>query len=151
MIVADEVEVWITEAVLYRLDTPGLAQALDWQDKGDEAGELASSLDEDSAQLEELAEAYGAKQVTLSEWLAARRPIEQRIEQTRRRLSRLSQFSALDGFVGHAGRLRELWEEMPLTRRRAVVAAVLDHAVIGPGVRGRNRFDPDRIEPVWRA
>jgi len=27
----------------------------------------------------------------------------------------------------------------------------LDHVVVGPGRRGYNRFDPARLEPVWRA
>jgi site-specific DNA recombinase len=149
-IVAPDLEAWITEAVLIRLDSPTLAKALTKGDQSNEAAELADELAEDTAQLDELAEAYGSKVITLSEWLAARKPIEARIEHERKRLSRMSATSALDGFVGHADRLRKLWPELPLDRQRAVVAAVMDHAVIGPAVRGRNWFDPERVAPVWR-
>jgi hypothetical protein len=62
----------------------------------------------------------------------------------------MSATSALDGFVGHAERLRKLWPELPLDRQRAIIGAVMDHAVIGPAVRGRNWFDPDRVDPIWR-
>jgi hypothetical protein len=39
---------------------------------------------------------------------------------------------------------------LPLTRQRAIVAAVLAHVVVKPGRRGYNRFDASRFEPVWR-
>jgi hypothetical protein len=34
--------------------------------------------------------------------------------------------------------------------QNVVVAAVLDHVVVGPGRLGYNRFDPSRLSPVWR-
>jgi len=149
-IVAPDLEAWITDAVLIRLDSPALAQVLENGDRTVEAADLAGELAEDIGQLDELAAAYGHKSITLSEWLAARRPIEARIEHSRKQLSRMSGSSVLDGFVGNADRLREQWAELPLTRQQAIVSAVMDHAIIGPAVRGRNWFDPDRVKPVWR-
>jgi hypothetical protein len=150
MMLAEPVEAWITEAVLYRLDSPQLAEALRHGDRSSEADNFERGLEEDLAQLDELGTAYGAKHITMSEWLAARRPIEERIEHSRKRLSRMTATTALDGFVGHSEQLRSIWNDLPLTRRRAVIAAVMDHAVIGAGLRGRNRFDPERIQPAWR-
>jgi DNA invertase Pin-like site-specific DNA recombinase len=149
-IVAPDLEAWITEAVLIRLDSPDLAKKLAKGDRSNEAGALADELAQDTAQLDEVASAYGSKAITLSEWLAARKPIEARIEHERKRLSRMSATSALDGFVGCAGRLKKVWSDLPLNRQRAIVGAVMDHAVIGPAVKGRNWFDPDRVQPVWR-
>jgi len=63
---------------------------------------------------------------------------------------RLAERSVLDGHVGNASGLRERWVDLPLTRQRAIVAAILDHVVVGSGRRGYNRFDPDRLNPVWR-
>jgi hypothetical protein len=40
---------------------------------------------------------------------------------------------------------------MTLTRQQQIVAALLDHVVVGPAVRGRNRFDHSRLAAVWRA
>jgi hypothetical protein len=148
---ADDVEALITEAVLYRLDTPELAAALVGAASQDAQAEAAlASVAADRAQLEELARAYGERQITFAEFLAARKPIEDRIEAAQRKVSRLTQTSAIASHVGDSEGLRALWKDLPLTRQRAIVAAVLDRAVVRPAVRGRSRFDPDRIEPVWR-
>lgn len=152
VVLADPVEELITEAVLYRLDTPELAAALDGVAAQDaEAAAEQHSLAADQAQLEELARAYGERLVTFPEYLAARKPIEARIEAAKRHISRLTQTTALDGYVGNSTALRDAWAALPLSRQRAIVAAVLDRALVRPAVRGRTRFDPDRIEPVWRV
>ena len=53
-------------------------------------------------------------------------------------------------YIGKSGTLRGQWRNLPLSRQRAIVRTILDHAVVGPGVRGFNRFDPARITPTWR-
>ena len=149
-IVAEPVEAFLAEAILYRLDTPELAAALDGAVAPDDDGERAS-LAADRRQLEELATAYGDRLVTFAEYLAARKPIEARIEAAKGRLARLTRTEAITPYVGKAGALRESWAELPLTRQRAIVASVLDRVTIRPAVPGRNRFDPGRLEPVWRV
>lgn len=151
-VLADPVEELIAEAVVYRLDTPELAAALDGIAAQDaEAAAQQHSLAADQAQLEELARAYGERLVTFPEYLAARKPIETRIETAKKRISRLTQTTALDGYLGNSAALRATWATLPLSRQRAIVAAVLDRAIVRPAVRGRTRFDPDRIEPLWRV
>jgi site-specific DNA recombinase len=98
-----------------------------------------------------LARAYGERQITFPEYLAARKPIEVRIEAAQRRITRATGTEALAPYVGKPGALRAAWKDLPLTRQRAIVASVLDRAIVGPGLRGRTRFDPDRIEPLWRV
>ena len=148
---ADLLELFVVEAVLHRLDSPGLAAALNGA-RGDPDVERAQAeVEQAQAQLDELAAAYGNKAFGLSEWLAARQPIEQRLTQAKRQLARLSRVSVLEGHVGQAPALRERWADLPLTRQHAIVAAVLDHVVVGPGRRGYNRFDPDRLTPVWKV
>jgi hypothetical protein len=150
-VLADELEELVTEAVLFRLDTPELAAALAGAAREDAATTAEQdSLAADQDQLNELATAYGGKQITFPEYLHARKPIETRIEGAKRRLSRLRQSTAIDPYVGQATSLRDAWAELPLTRQRAIVAAVLDRAVVRPATPGRTRFDPERIEPVWR-
>jgi site-specific DNA recombinase len=150
-IVADELEAIITEAALLRLDTPEVADALAHpaQSTDDDAlllGEIAA----DEAQLADLARTFGERQVTTAEWLAARVPIEARITAARKRLSFHDRHSALDGFVGNAKALRKRWDSIAIDRRRAVIAALIDHIDIAPGRRGLNRFDPARVDPVWK-
>jgi DNA invertase Pin-like site-specific DNA recombinase len=147
---AGTLELFIVEAVLYRLDTPELAAALSRSGSDPDADRCQAEVDAAQAHLDELARAYGERSIGLSEWLAAREPIEARVTSAKRQLSRLSRVSALDGHIGHGSALRDAWSDLPLTRQSAIVAAVLDHAVIGPGRRGYNRFEPDRVTPVWR-
>lgn len=149
-IVAEPVEAFLVEAVLYRLDTPELAAALDGVTPPDDTGDRAN-LAADQSQLEELATAYGDRLVTFAEYLAARKPIEARIEASKRSLARLTKTEAITPYVGKATELRATWADLPLTRQRAIVASVLDRVVIRAAIPGRNRFDPGRLDPVWRV
>ena len=89
--------------------------------------------------------------ITRGEFLAARAPVEARLQNAQKRLAKLSHSSAVSDYVGHADLLRERWAQLPLTGQHAVVAAVLDHLVVHSARRGYNRFDPERFKPVWRA
>jgi len=147
---AEEVERFVVEAVLYRVDTPEVAAALEGRPADPDLQPLYEQLDADAAQLEELAAAYGQRLLTMPELLAARKPIEQRVTATRKQLSRVTRRSTLESFVGKGEELRALWDSLDLSQQHAVVAAVLDHVVVGPGRRGYNRFDESRLRPVWR-
>jgi len=150
-VVAAPVEELITEAVLYRLDTPEMADVLTGRHAQDEqTAALAETLADDRAQLDELAGLYAAKHIGVREWLAARHPIEDRITDTERRLARLTRTDTLAGLLGQGDELRRQWAGLNLTRQAAIVAAVLDHAVIGPGVRGAQALDPGRVTPIWK-
>lgn len=150
-VVADELEALIVEAVLYRLDTPELASGLRAGLASPDVQPHQDEIEAASAHLDELAAAYGARQITMSEWLTARKPIEDRLSRAKTELAKHDRATILDGFVGHADQLRERWTGLPLSRQSTIVGALLDHAVIGPGRRGFNRFDPQRVRPVWRV
>ncbi len=149
---AEPVEAFLVTAVLVQLDTPAVAAALAGAQSADAATAAEhDGLRQDREQLDELAKAYGDKVVTFPEWLAARAPIEARIDAAQRKLSRMSRSAAIDPYVGHSGVLRATWPTLPLNRQRSIVAALLDRAVIRPAVRGQTAFDPDRIAAVWRG
>jgi hypothetical protein len=151
-ILAEPLERLIQDAVLYRLDSPELAAALRGQAPAtDDAARLGAELGADEAQLEELAGAYGNRQVTFREYLAARRPIEARIEAAKRILARQSQLTPVVDYVGDGATLRGRWASLPLSRQHAIVAALLDRAAVASAVRGRTAFDPSRVKPVWRV
>lgn len=147
---ANPLEELITEAVLYRLDTPELAAALsDVRAQQAELAGLHDQITQDQAMLDELAADYANRRIGRSEWMAAREPIQTRIDQARRRLSRLSPTTPIDGYVGQADLLRAAWTGLPLSRQQAIVRVVLDHVIARPANRGRG-FDPARFEPIWR-
>jgi site-specific DNA recombinase len=149
---ADGIETFIAEAVFAHLDTPAVAAALAAAASADAATAAEhDALRQDREQLDELARAYGDRKVTFSEWLAARAPIEARIDAAQRKVSRMSRSAAIDRYVGNGDALRATWTALPLDRQRSIVSAVLDRAVIRSAVPGRTSFDADRVEPVWRA
>ena len=148
---ADPVEEFVVEAVLYRLDSPELAAAMSGQPGDPDQERWQTEIEQSRQQLDELAAMYGRREIGLTEWQAARTPIERRVTDAKKQLGRLTRTTALDGQVGNATELRERWSNLPLTRQHAIVAAVLDHIVVAPARRGYNRFDPDRFTPVWRA
>jgi hypothetical protein len=77
--------------------------------------------------------------------------LEARLKVARKRLSTTSQIAALDGLYGDSVAFGEVWEGLSLHRHRAVITALFDRIIVHPGVQGRNRFDPQRLEPVWRV
>ena len=150
-VMAEPLEEFVVEAVLYRLDSPELAAAISGEPGDPDAERWQAEIDQSREQLEELAAMYGRREIGLTEWQAARAPIEHRVTDAKKQLAKLTRTTALAGQIGHAAELRERWASLPLTRQHAIVAAVLDHVVVGPGRRGFNRFDPDRLTPVWRT
>lgn len=149
-VVAEPVERLIADAVLYRLDTPELADALAGKTAGDErSAALSEKLARDQARLEELAQVYGTGQITLREWLIARKPIESSIETTSRHLAQLSSHQGLTTVIGQGQALRGHWADLNLGRQHTIVASLLSHAVIAPGAPGARTMAPDRVQPVW--
>lgn len=151
-ILSEPLERFVAEAVLHRLDSPKLQRAVSRAlSVEDEADVVQLELEQADAELEQLASLHGQGQISVREWMAARKPIEDRRTAAARQLGTLSGASALDGFVGDTGALRAQWADLDPARQRAIISAVLPRIVINAAVRGRNRFDPGRIQPVWRA
>lgn len=150
-VVAAPVEEWLAEAVLMRLDSPVMADALAGRAAMDDRhAVIVAELEAAQAKLRELSEMWAADEISRAEWKAAREPIEARVQAAERQLSQMSGTSVLDGLVGNGDALRQQWESLNLTRQAAIVAAVLDFATIAPGVSGARTMDPNRITPTWR-
>lgn len=150
-VVADPVERIVADFVLYRLDTPDLAAALSGKGSTDaRTAELSDVVSEATEQLEELATAYAQRAISMAEWMTARKPIQQRLEQAHRQLAQLTRSTALVGLVGNGEELRRSWSTLNLDRQHTIITALVDHVTIGPGTIGAARFDPDRVSVTWR-
>jgi len=150
-ITAPPVEGLLADAVLYRLDTPELADALAGKaTRSVDTDALSDDLSADREQLDDLAARFGRKEFSMREWMAARKPIEERLQGNERRLRRSMNTSSLAAFVGQGQALATQWDTLNLTRQAAIVAALLDHAVIHPATPGARSVDPNRVSPVWR-
>lgn len=143
---ADEVEQFVTEAALHRIDSRDLQRAMERrQQRAPEARQWLEEVEAAQKQLDELADAYGQREVTMSEWKAARKPIEQRATAARKQLAKVTHGGLLDSYVGHSDRLRADWDALDLSQQHAIVAAVIDSVQVGPARRGYNRFDESRL------
>ncbi|TFC24739.1 recombinase family protein [Cryobacterium sp. TMT1-3] len=151
-IVAAPVEEWLAEAVLMRLDSSAMADALVGRAIADERhAALAADLQSDQAQMKELAELWADKGISLAEWKAAREPIEARIFNLDRQIGQLTGTSTLAGIIGNGEAVRASWDSLNLSRQAAIIAAVLDYATITPKTSaGRVSVDPNRIIATWR-
>jgi site-specific DNA recombinase len=137
--------------VLHRLDSPELPRALNGSVRDDDGVKWQAEIEQTKAKLDELAELWAEGVIGRSEWLKARAPLDKRQTLAKKRLAALNRTTALTPHIGDANGLREKWSEMNLTRQHQIVAALLDHVVVGPARRGYNRFDSSRLRPVWRV
>lgn len=148
---ADEVERFVVEAVLYRLDSAALQQTLERrQRQAPDAQRWLAEIEQDQAKQVELAAAYGNREISMDELRAAREPIEKRLSHARRQLAKLTRSNVVDRYIGNGAGLQAEWDSLDLSQQHAIVAAVLDHVEVGPARRGYNRFDESRLTPVLR-
>ncbi len=150
-VVAVPVEDLLVDAVLARLDSPGLRKALAGKAKeSPDTAKLTAEISADTARLDELAGLYADGAVTAREWMTARNPIEERIQRAHKDIAAVSTDGALYELVGTGESLRGRWDELSIDRQHAIVKTVLDHAVIAPGTVGARSLDINRVQPQWR-
>jgi DNA invertase Pin-like site-specific DNA recombinase len=149
--VAEPLEALVFEALMIRLDTAALARTLATvggpaRGEDDPADELGAA----EAKLAELADMWANDEISRAEWTRVRKPVESRRDAAQRRLDSAVRRTASSHWKGKSGALRAAWPTMNLDQRRAVLAAVIEQVIVNPtAVRGR--FDPDRVDVVWRA
>jgi site-specific DNA recombinase len=89
-------------------------------------------------------------EVTMRDWMTAKKPLHQRLEAVQRQLAQMTRTDALAGLVGNGVELGRTWNSLNLSRQHAIVSAIIDHAEIGPGTPGVQALDPARVSVVWR-
>jgi hypothetical protein len=147
-VLSEEVEE--LEAALQAIEGPKLGEALAAR-SGDRADVHRAELEAAGERRDELTDLYTAGEISAAEWKRARPEILERIERAEAALSRSNGTGALAAYLGHGSALRDSWAALPLSRRRAILAAVLDQVTIGPARPGFNRFDPRRVELTWKV
>ncbi|MCE9620997.1 MAG: recombinase family protein [Actinomycetia bacterium] len=114
---------------------------------GDQAA-LASRLEEDEQLLSDLAKDFGNRVISRPEWFAARVPVEERIDESRRGLARLAPNDLIPADLADvAGR----WEALTFDQRRAVIALFIGKIFIDPATHKGGRFSPVRVRVEWAA
>jgi hypothetical protein len=155
---ADALDHWITEAVLYRLDTPDLEKLLASDDEADVR--LASLLEERNAQqlqLNGFVQDYATRLLTRDQFALAKVTAESKIARIESTIDLINRNRAGRG-LGQA--LRSAWESNDSDDwRRSLLALVIERITIEPSTKRPiymigdvpTRFDPDRVDVTWRA
>jgi len=148
---ADDVEHFVTEVVLHRVDSGTVQRSFERrQRKEPDAQRWLDEAEQTQTELAELAEMYGRREFSLQEWMAARKPIEQRLTNARKQLAKVSRSGVLDRYIGNGKGLRNDWNSLDLSQQHAIVANVIDKVIVGPARPGYNRFDESRLTPRFR-
>lgn len=150
-IVADPLEELVVDLVLARVDTDAFARVLTDEAEGYDEDEVMAEVATAERKLAELARDWATGAITRGEWMAARAVLEAAAGDARHRLARNEESRSHAAWVGQGAQLRAAWVEMSLEVRRSVIASLVDSVAIGPAVRGRNWFDPERVTVAWAA
>lgn len=139
-VLAEPFEDHVAGWALERLAVPALLEAIAAEPEDD----LVSSIEEEEAQMALLShDFYVGRVISRGEFLAAREPLEARLAALRATLAQREARqvrATVDAQAAQVG-----WEAMTTDEKRAVLAAVVDELVVGPAVRGRNRYDRERV------
>lgn len=108
-----------------------------------EAGLLA-----DRAALEQLArDHYVDRLIDRAEFMAARKPLQERVAQAESDIARSRRRSGLSVPADIQGS----WNAADVEGRRHFLESLIDHVVVHPATVGTNRFDRRRLEVVWKG
>jgi site-specific DNA recombinase len=140
-----KLDAFVEEAVLCRLDTPAMRRAIARRPRRQRNVEDPADL---HADLETLADAAGRGEIPVAEYLAARRPLEKRLEAAQRAL--VDDDSRALGPLANAPDVRKAWGRLDLDGRRAVLGALIETITIAPA-NGATVFDPARAAIGWKA
>ncbi len=155
-ILAAETEHQVFDDVLGMIDSGELVRVGDDVDVATLIEATEDALREDQAHLERLSMDYvGSDGLRLSrdEYMAARVPLTERVAQHERDLAGLRRRAATrtSAIPSDPDELRAWWADADLQDKRAFLETVLLGVIVYPvRRRGHNRFDPDRLFPVWR-
>ncbi len=138
---ADRLEALTVEALLQRLDTVALEVPTPPADAAQ------SEAEEIEAELKALAQLRGARTISMDEWLAARKPLEELLAEARRAAPVPV---VVDELLTKPGVLRAAWPDLDMTAKRRVLTQALVHVeVTGAGGKGRWAKAEDRIIPLY--
>lgn len=143
---ADELEAAVVDAVLRRFDKTTIPTP-----KSTKANDGLADVEAIEAEMDELAKLRGDGVISMREWVAAREPLQARLDAARASATPNAAPSALANLLGKKGALRTAWDDLTFDQRQDVLRIIIERVVIAPAVRGRNKYDPDRVTIEYRA
>lgn len=150
---AEPIEILVTEAVIYRLESEDLAALL--APKAPDIAPLLERYQLLQQRSQDLVQDYASGLLNRQQLAQAKYVVESEIERVQAELAAVQPrqvFSVLE-----AGRaIRDAWQEEGLEWRRNLISLLVEKIVVHPGYPGRSRwrgfvFDPEKIEIVWKV
>jgi site-specific DNA recombinase len=153
-VTAEELEEYVAKSVMARyLESPTLAKAL--ADQGDAAAEqrhLMAEAESIKEAVDELEQDYRVHRLMSREsYLHTQADLTSRRREVDMKINEASGQRFLRDVPRDPEELKAAYEGGAYEWRRAFIESLVDHVVVGPGVRGLNRFDPRRITITYRA
>lgn len=144
------VEDFVRDAVREGIQSGAVLRRLQ-SDTTDDLRQAMERVSDIRTDLDALASDHGHQRISRSEWMAAREPLIARLEAAQRDLGRLETREAHPALLIGLEAWDAAWEPASVTRRAAMLRAVLEAVEVAPAVPGRVRFDADRLTLRWRG
>lgn len=155
---AEPIDILVSEAVLYRLESEDVATML--APKTPDVRPLLERYQFLQQRLQELVEDYASGLLNRQQLAQAKSVLETEIEAVQAKLASIQPRQAFT--VIEAGQaIRDAWEKGGIEWRRSLIRLLVEKVIVHPGYPGRARwtatdgntyiFDPDKIEVRWRA
>jgi site-specific DNA recombinase len=146
---ATHIEAFLTEKTFYLAEeTDRLEQIV--QAKASEGANVRSivlEMEASEKRLDDAAEMFGAGTISARQFETVSATIEQRQENLRRDLAKMTRSSVLAPYVqGKKGVMRAMWPTRSTDQRREIIKTLLGRVTVAPtAMRGRHVFDSDRV------
>ena len=150
---AEPIEMLVSEAVLYRLESENLAALL--APKTPDVRPLLERYQLLQQRSQDLVQDYASGLLNRQQLAQAKNTVEVEIDKVQAELSAVQPrqvFSMLE--AGEA--IRDAWEREGIDWRRNLISLIVEKVIVHPGYPGRSRwrgfvFDPNKIEIRWQV
>ena len=150
---AEPIEILVSEAVLYRLESEDLAALL--APKTPDIRPLLERYQLLQQRSQDLVEDYASGLLNRQQLAQAKNAVEAEIDKVHADLAAVQPRQVFSVFeTGEA--VRDAWEREGIEWRRNLISLLIEKIVVQPGYPGRSRwrgfvFDPSKVSVVWRV
>ena len=146
---AAPVDDFIEKLVIGRLSRADAADLIAVPEGGPDVAALREEATAIRRNLEELAADRAVNLITRAQMLAATGRANIRLGEIGTELEGAARENVLTPLVA-AGNAASVWEDLDLSRKRAVIRTLMTITLCSPGRGARRAFDPDTVKVTWR-
>jgi DNA invertase Pin-like site-specific DNA recombinase len=155
--IADPIEAFVTQQVLYRFDSPDIMRALVPPTNKLRMSQVVQEIGELQARREMLATEYARGEHDKEDYQIMKKAVVEKMAALDTEKKQLMSAQAKSLAVPTDGNLRAIWDNASIEWRASVIRLVVEKVIIHPGRPGSKKwpdkngwvFDPDLIEILW--